>query len=147
MKVILLQEVRNLGKIGEVVEVKDGYAHNFLMPNSLALKASSANVKIAEHAKKAQAAKTEKIKQDAADLAKKIAAASCTISMSAGEDEKLFGAVTSHDIADVLKQEGLVIDKKDIVLSQPIHKLGIYNVEIKLHPEITQELKVWVIKK
>ena len=147
MKLILIEDVKNLGKIGEVVEVKNGHARNYLLPRNLALEASPANLKIVEKTAKRQELKLEKIKQQAAGLAKKLASMSCTITMPAGEDDKLFGAVTAQDIAEALKQEGITIDKKDIILNQPIHRLGIYNVGIKLHSEVTQELKIWVIKK
>ncbi len=147
MKLILLEDVESIGKTGDVVEVKDGYARNFLMPKKLALEINPASLKLAEKSKQKQKLKLEKLKTDALELAKKIAAASCTITMPAGEDDKLFGAVTAQDIAEALKPEGIAIDKKSIVISQPIHKLGIYTVEVKLHPEVTQELKVWVIKK
>lgn len=147
MKLILVKDVENLGKANEIVEVKDGYARNYLLPKNLALEATSANLKIVEKNKRKHQIKLEKIKQQAAEFAKKIASMSCTITMPAGEDDKLFGAVTTQDIAEALKQEGVIIDKKDIILNQLIHSLGIYNVEIKLHPEITQELKIWVIKK
>ncbi len=147
MKLILAEDVKNLGKAGETVEVKNGYARNYLLPKNLALAATPANLKIIEKNKREKQLKLEKVKQQAAELAKKIASISCTITMPAGEDDRLFGAVTAQDIAETLKQEGIIVEKKNIIINQPIHRLGIYNVEIKLHPEITQELKVWVIKK
>jgi len=147
MKLILLEDIENLGKAGQIIEVKDGYARNYLIPRALALEATTPNLKIAEKARQKQQLKLEKIKQQATQIAKKLSSTSCTITMPAGEDDKLFGAVTAQDIAEALKQEGIVIDKKDIILKAPIHKLGIYSVEVKLHPEISQELKVWVIKK
>ena len=147
MKLILVEDVGNLGKAGDTVEVKDGYARNYLLPKNLALLATDASLKIVEKNKREKQLKLEKIKQQAAELAKRLASMSCTITMPAGEDDKLFGAVTVQDIAEGLKAEGIMVDKKNIILNQSIHRLGIYNVEIRLHPEITQELKVWVIKK
>ena len=147
MKLILVEDVGNLGKAGDTVEVKDGYARNYLLPKNLALLATDASLKIVEKNKREKQLKLEKIKQQAAELAKRLASMSCTITMPAGEDDKLFGAVTVQDIAEGLKAEGIMVDKKNIILNQSIHRLGIYNVEIRLHPEITQDLKVWVIKK
>ena len=147
MKLILVEDVEKLGKAGDTVEVKDGYARNYLLPKNLALSATDASLKIVEKNKREKQVKLEKVKQQAAELAKRLASMSCTITMPAGEDDKLFGAVTVQDIAEALKQEGIMVDKKNITLNQPMHRLGIYNAEIKLHPEITQELKVWVIKK
>jgi len=147
MKLILVENVEDLGKAGETVEVKIGYARNYLLPKNLALEVTASNLKIIEKNKKKQQIKSEKVKQQATELAKRVATVSCTITMPAGEDDKLFGAVTTQDIADSLKQENIIIDKKDIVIGEPIHKLGIYNVQVKLHPEVMQELKVWVIKK
>jgi len=147
MKVILLEDIKKIGKTGDTIDVKNGYARNYLFPKNLALEATFGNLQVAEKSKHKKQLKIEKIKEQAADLAKKLAATSCTIAMPAGEDEKLFGSVTAADIVGALEQEGIAIDKKDIVISQPMHKLGIYNVVIKLHPEVAQELKVWVIKK
>lgn len=147
MKVLLLKDVESLGKTGDTVEVKNGYARNYLIPHDLAIEATSANLKIIEKNKQKQQLKLTKMKEEALELAKRLAAMSCTISMPAGEDDKLFGAVTAQDIAEALKQEGIIIDKKNIMLQQPINRLGIYNVGVKLYPEVTQELKVWVIKK
>ncbi len=147
MKLILVEDVETLGKAGDVIDIKDGYARNYLLPKNLALQMNTANLKLVEKNKEKQKLKLEKVKQQAKETAKKIASISCTITMPAGEDDKLFGAVTAHDIAEVLKQEGIMVDKKSIVINQPMHRLGIYNVEIKLHPEVVQELKVWVIKK
>lgn len=147
MKLILLQDVEGLGRCGDTIEVKNGYARNYLIPKDLVTEVTSTNLKIIEKVKQRQQIKLEKAKQQAAQIAKKISSTSCTITMPAGEDDKLFGAVTAQDIADALKQESIIIDKKDIVINQPIHRLGIYTVVVKLHPEVTQELKVWVIKK
>ncbi|MFH0731749.1 MAG: 50S ribosomal protein L9 [Candidatus Omnitrophota bacterium] len=147
MKLILLENVDNLGKMGDAIEAKDGYARNCLLPKGLALEATASNLKIVEKKKQKQQQKLDRIKQEAREAAKKLTLVSCTITMPAGEDDKLHGSVTAQDIADALEQEGIKIDKKNIVINQPINKLGIYSCEVKLHPEVTQELKVWVIKK
>lgn len=147
MKLILIEDVKTLGKAGEVINVKDGYARNYLLPKNLALKASTENMKVAEKNKQKKQLKLMKAKEQASELAKRLASTSCTIATAAGEDDKLFGAVTTQHIADALKQEDILIDKKAIAMPEPIHRLGIYNVMVKLHPEVSQELKVWVIKK
>ena len=109
MKLILADDVKKLGKTGDTVDVADGYARNYLIPRGLAFKATPGNMKVVEKKKEMQRAQMEKAKQEAEALAKKIAAISCTITMAAGEDDKLFGAVTTQDITDVLKQEGIIM--------------------------------------
>lgn len=146
MKVILTQDISNLGKVGEVVQVSDGYGRNFLIPQGKALLATPQNLKIFEHQKHLEKQRTEKEKREAEKLAKRLESLSCTIPMAAGEGEKLFGAVTSLDIEAALKNEGINIDRKKIILEEPIKTLGIYTVPIKLHQGITANLKVWVVK-
>lgn len=146
MKVILKEDVQNLGKSGEVVEVKAGYARNFLIPKGLSLEATSENLKVFEEYKRIKQLKVEKERKQAQELAKKIERISCTIVMQANE-EQLYGAVTNADIAKALEQEGIVVDKKDILLDEPIKTLGVYQVPVKLHPEVKQQVKVWVVKK
>ncbi|MFH2138434.1 MAG: 50S ribosomal protein L9 [Candidatus Omnitrophota bacterium] len=146
MKVVLKEEVKKIGKIGDIVDVKSGYARNFLIPQGKALEANNKNLKIFEEYKRVQMKKMEKEKQAAQEIAKKIAHVSCTIVMQAHE-EQLYGAVTNADIAKALEQEGITIDKKDILLEEPIKALGVYQVDVKLHPEVKQQVKVWVVKK
>ena len=146
MKVILKEDISKLGKTGEVVVVKPGYARNFLLPQGKALLANQQNLKIFEDFKRVQDKKLKGEKQAAEVIAKKIAHVSCTIVMQANEDQ-LYGAVTNADIAKSLEQEGLTIDKKNILLEEPIKELGVYQVVVKLHPEVKQQVKVWVVKK
>jgi len=147
MKVILKEDVERLGKAGEMVEVSDGYARNFLIPQSKAIKATVENVKQLQHQKRVVSHKINKAKMEAENLAAKIESLSCTISMHAGEKDKLFGSVTSKDIVQSLREEGIEIDKKHIILEEPIKALGVYTVPIKLHPEVVANLKVWIVKK
>ena len=147
MEIILKEDIFGLGKAGMVVKVKSGHARNFLIPRGLGLEVTNANLKVIEHQRKLKEQKSQEIKQQAQDKAKKLESVSCTISMNAGEDDKLFGAVTTADIAEALNAEGVVVDKKDIVLAEDMNKLGIYHVTVKLHSEVTQQLKVWVVKK
>ncbi len=146
MKIILKEDVTKIGKIGDIVEVKSGYARNFLIPQAKALEATKSNLKLFEDYKRAQAKKQEKEKQEALELAKKIEHVSCTIVMPAHE-EQLYGSVTNADIAKALLQDGITIDKKDILLDDPIKALGVYQVTVKLHPEVKQQVKVWVVQK
>ena len=147
MKVILLNDVESLGKIGDVVSVKDGFARNYLFPKKLAITETKESLKVLEARKKRYAQDIVKEKAKFEELAKKISGVSFTISAQAGEEDKLFGSVTAEDIRDTLLAEGIQIDKKQIHLKEPIKKLGIYQVEIKLHPEIMTSAKIWVVKK
>ena len=146
MKVILKEDVSNLGKIGDMVAVADGYGRNYLLPRGLAVEASTRNVKILEHQKKVIKAKIQKQKSGAELLANKLSSVSCTVAKKAGEEDKLFGSVTTKDIEEALKTEGFSIDRKQILLEEPIKRLGVYSVTIKIHPEVTTEVKVWVVK-
>ena len=146
MKVILTQTVDRLGKIGDIVNVKDGYARNYLFPKNAAKEATPGNMKILDSLKKKQALSEAKRLDEAKALAQMITALSITISARAGEEEKLFGTVTAEMISAALKNEKIAIDKKDIVLDEPIKKLGVYQVGVKVHPEVKASLRVWVVK-
>lgn len=147
MKVILIDDIDALGKLGDVVDVKRGYARNFLFPRNLAMQANDKNLKLLEQKKKIREQQLAKEKSEIEKLAERIAGMSCTIPVAAGEEEKLFGSVTAEHIAEAFVSEGININKKQIHLAGPIHKLGVYQVEIKLHPEITTSTKVWVVRK
>ncbi len=146
MKVVLKQDIEKLGSIGDVVSVANGYGRNYLIPHGLALKATPGAEKVAEQIKKSKARKIDEEKVEFEEIAKKLSSLSLTIPVQVGEDEKMYGSVTSIDIANMLKQEGMEIDRKNIVLKEPIKKLGIFNIQVKLHPEVTAEVKMWVIK-
>ena len=146
MKVILTQTVDSLGKIGDIVNVKDGYARNYLFPKNAAKEATLGNMKILDSLKKKQSLEDAKRLDEAKALAQMIAALSITISARAGEEEKLFGTVTTEMISAALGAEKITVDKKDIVLDEPIKKLGVYQVEVKVHPEVKASLKVWIVK-
>jgi len=147
MKVILIEDVKSVGSMGDIINVKDGYARNFLFPEKLARPAVNSNLKIIENIKKKKALNAAKEKKAAETLKDRISSFSCTIAVEAGDDDKLFGSVTASDISEALKQEELVIDKRNIILEENIKKLGVYIVSVKLHPEVTAEVKVWVVKK
>jgi large subunit ribosomal protein L9 len=146
MKVILTQVVDRLGKAGDCLNVKDGYARNFLFPKNLAKEATPANIKSLESLKKKQAVEDEAKLKEAKALADRIAALSVTIRAKSADEEKLFGAVTAEMISEALRSENISADKKDIVINEPIKKLGAYQVSVKVHPEIKAILKVWIVK-
>ena len=147
MKVILLEAIDKLGKIGDVVTVKEGFARNFLIPQKKARLATAGNMKSLESLKKKEAAETAKQVEAARALANRISSLSLTISAEAGDEEKLFGSVTSDAISDALKDEGITIDKKDVIIEEPIKKLGVYQVTVKVHPEVKASLRLWIVKK
>lgn len=146
MKVILLEEVRSLGKSGEQVTVKDGYARNYLIPRKLALRATPENLRTFANGQKARSKKAAREVAEAKAMGEKIATLSLTISRLAGEEDKLFGSVTNADVAEALEKEGLKIDKRKIVLADPLRALGIFEVPVHLHPEVTVNVKVWIVK-
>lgn len=146
MKVILTQTIDRLGKVGDIVNVKDGYARNYLFPKNAAKEATPGNMKTLDSLKKKQAAEDAEKLALAKALADKIAALSITVRAKAGEEEKLFGTVTTEMISMALGNEKILVDKKDIVLDEPIKKLGVYQVGVKVHPEVKASLKVWIVK-
>ncbi|MBI5298856.1 MAG: 50S ribosomal protein L9 [Deltaproteobacteria bacterium] len=146
MQVILKESIKSLGGAGDVVNVKDGFARNFLFPQGKAVHANPANLKELEHHKKVISIKQSKLKKEAEVLAEKVVGLSITIRKEAGEEDKLFGSVTTKDIADALRAENFLIDKKLIHLKDPIRQLGVTEVPVRLHPEVTATLKVWVVK-
>jgi large subunit ribosomal protein L9 len=146
MEVVLKKDHENLGVALDVVAVKDGYARNFLIPQGIAVPASEGNKKTVAEAKKLSEKREEKKLKEARQLAKKIEGVPCTIPVNVGEEEKLFGSVTSQEIADFLKKEGIEIDKRDIELEEPIKQLGVYSVKIMLYKDVSAKLKVWVVK-
>jgi len=145
MQVILREDIEKLGKIGDLVKVADGYARNFLVPMKKAIEATPKNVNAMEHARKMVSDRLRKLKKEATAEADKIKGLSITIKAKTGEEGKLFGSVTSMDIAEAAKAQGVVIDKRKIVLAEPIKRLGEFTVPVKLHADIASELKVSVV--
>ena len=146
MEVILREEIDNLGRRGDVVKVAPGYARNYLLPKRLAVAANDSNKKIVEQEKQAYLRRESKEIGDANDLAKMMASVEVTIAQKAGENDHLFGSVTSQDIAAALEKAGYTIDRRKVVLAEPIKALGDYKVTVKLHREVSVELPVHVIK-
>jgi len=147
MKVILSKDVDKLGKAGEVVETKSGYARNFLIPQGIARPTTPGNLRLIEEEQKLKEQRAKKELTQAEKLASKIGTISCTIAKEAGPDDKLFGAITTLDVVDALADENIKIDKHDVLLEEPIKELGIFHVEIKLHPQVIAKVKIWVVKK
>lgn len=145
MKVILNENIETLGHIGDIVKVAPGYARNFLLPKKLAVVATENNAKALEHAKRQMAYKKNKALDAAKNLCAKMEALSIVISHKAGEEGKLFGAVTNMEIAAYLKANGFDIDRKSVVLADAIKHLGEFSAKVKLHPEVSATLKISVV--
>ncbi|GMU62236.1 MAG: 50S ribosomal protein L9 [Myxococcales bacterium] len=144
MKLILREDVYNLGKSGEIVNVKDGYARNFLLPRNLAMLANDANVRQLEHEKAVIELRQQKMKGAAQELAKKFENAAVKITRKVGEQDKLYGSVTALDIAEALAAASLKVERRMIHLPDPIRAVGEFEVELRLHREVTAKVKVTV---
>ncbi len=160
MEVILNQDVDKIGRAGAIVKVKNGFARNFLLPQGLAVLCTPLNLQKFKQAEQKKAQESEKAKSGAEELRKRLAGLSLTIPAlvhsvpsepqeggAKQKEENLYGSISSLDIANALKEEGIEIDKESIILEEPIKALGIYEVMVKLHPQISANLKVWVVKK
>jgi large subunit ribosomal protein L9 len=147
MEVILCQDIAALGKTGEIVKVKDGHARNYLIPRQLALAATKDNKKKIEAVKAKQTAAYEEKKSVAMAEAEKLSKVSCTLSVEVNDQEKLYGAVSESEILRALEQEGYKFERKDLVLEKPVEELGIFEVGVKLHPEVIGKFRLWVTKK
>ena len=146
MRIILLQDIETLGKTGSQCDVKDGYARNYLIPRGFALKASPVNIKRFQEINRLKESAKKREMKKVNELADKLKALSLTIPVQVGEEDRLFGAVTSQSIAEQLQEKGYEIDKRQILLEEPIKTLGVFDVPVKLHPEVTATVKVWVVK-
>jgi large subunit ribosomal protein L9 len=147
MQVILRDDMDNLGKSGEVVNVKEGYARNFLLPRGHAIKATAGDIARVEHEKRIIAARTAKLAKEAQAEADNLSQVSVSIARAVGEEDKLFGSVTGRDISEALKEKGVHVDAKKIHLDEPIKALGMVEVPVKLGRGVTANIKVWVVKK
>ena len=146
MDLILMKDVENLGKMGDEVSVAKGYARNFLIPRGLAVLATDGHRKMVQDQMRLETKRDELRKTSAEELAGKLGELSCTISVQAGEEDKLFGSVGPRDIAAALTTDEMEIDHKQVVLDEPIKQLGVYNVAVKLHAEVDVPAKVWVVR-
>lgn len=146
MKVILRKNYENLGEIGDIVEVKPGFARNFLIPRSIAYTATSGNVKAFEQEKIQIEKREAKELEEAQKIASELENVSISIPVKVGEEDKIFGTVTTQMIADALKEKGFDLDKRKIEITEPIKSLGIYSVNVKLHPSVNTTVKTWVVR-
>ncbi len=146
MKVILRKNFEQLGKIGDLVEVKNGFANNFLIPRQIAYPAMEGNIRALEEEKKLLAKKEARELEVAQNLSSELEKVSVSIPVKVGEEDKLFGAVTTQMIADAIKEKGFEIDKRKIEIEEPIKSLGIYSVKVKLHPEVSCAVKTWIVR-
>jgi len=146
MEVILREDIEKLGTRGQLVKVAPGYARNFLLPKRLAVPATDANRKIVEQERQAHLRREARETADAQDLAKLMATVNVTISQKAGENDQLFGSVTARDIGDALEKQGYTIDRRKILLADPIRQLGEHKVTLRLHKDVTIEIPVNVVR-
>ena len=146
MRVILKQEVSNLGDAGDVVKVAPGYGRNFLMPRGLAIPASEGSVRELEHQKRVAEAIARKQLAAAKELAAKLEQAAITLRRAAGDDDKLFGSVTNRDIVEALAAEGTTVDRRSVQLDENIRSIGMFNVPVRLHRQVSANIRVFVIR-
>ena len=146
MEVILREDIDKLGSRGQLVKVTAGYARNFLLPRRMAVVATEANKKIVEQERQSHLRKEAKQKTEAEDLGKMMAGVTVTISQKAGENDQLFGSVTSKDVADALAQKNFTIDRRKVLMDEPIKQLGEFKVPVRLHRDVTAEVTVQVVK-
>lgn len=147
MKVILKQDIKDLGKGGDLVEVKDGFARNYLIPQGLVAEATSKNVKNVEHVQKMISKRLATEAAESMAISERIAQVSITISKRVGENNRLFGSVTRKDIEEALREEGILINRKQIQIDDNIKELGVYDIGIRLPQNIDAHLKLWVVAK
>lgn len=145
MKVILQEDVDTLGKAGDIVKVADGYGRNYLIPKRLAIPADVRNLRALEHDRRVIEARSKKVRRSAEEMGGRLSSLSLTIPAKAGEEGKLFGAVTSRDIAEALERAGVAVDRRMVLLEEPIKQVGDYKVKIKAGTDIVPEVSVSVV--
>lgn len=146
MEVVLLKDVEKLGSAGSVVNVKPGYARNFLLPGGLAAPATPQRLQAAEAAKRRSQQEAQKLRTGAEALKQKLEALSLTLKLAVGEEEKAFGSVTAHEILEALKREGIELERHALQLAEPIKTLGVFEIPVRVHAEVSATLKLWVVK-
>jgi large subunit ribosomal protein L9 len=146
MEVILTQKVEGLGDRGDVVRVKEGYARNFLFPKSFAVPSTAGQKRALAEENRLHVVRDRKLKQTVEAVAEKMKGLSCTLVVQAGEEDKLYGSVTANDVAKAIQDQGFEVDHRQVILEEPIKKLGVYTVPVRLHREVEIPIKVWVVK-
>ena len=147
MKVILREDIDDLGQAGQVIEVKSGYGRNFLFPRNLAIPATKANLKAIGEVSRQKDQRERKNRRDAEKVKESIEKLSISTEVMVGEEDRLFGSVTNADVAKLLEAEGVIVDKRAVLLEEPIKALGIYTIPVKIAKDVTADLKLWVVKK
>ena len=160
MRVILKQDIKNMGQGGEIINVADGYARNYLIPKGLVVHATTRNMKQLEHDQRLIQARIKKVRAEAATVAERIEGLSVTISMLVGEGNRLFGSVSSKDIEEALREEGILVDRRNILVSEAVNNengepvidkhikgLGVYRIPVQLHSDVRVNLMVWIVAK
>jgi large subunit ribosomal protein L9 len=147
MKVILRQDIRDLGKAGQTIEVKSGYGRNFLIPRNLAVVATRANLKAIDEIERQNQFRLRKMMREAEQLKLRLEKLSLTCEMLVGEEDKIFGSVTSQNVAELLLAQGVEIEKRNVLLEEPIKSLGVYTVPVKIEKDVIAQVKLWVIRK
>ena len=147
MKVILRQDIPDLGKVGQIVEVKAGYGRNYLIPRNLAIAASKGNVRAIDEIERQSQIRERKKLREAERLKIRLEKLSLTSEVLVGEEDKIFGSVTAQNIVDLLETEGVTVQKRNVLLEEPIKSLGVYTVPIKIEKELVANVKLWVIRK
>lgn len=146
VELILLEDIKGLGTMGEQVKVKDGYARNFLLPREKAMRATSDAIRRLE-ARRAKIKAEEEARKNAAEqLAETLGRMSVTLTVEAGDDDQLYGSVGPQQVAEALQENNVQVDRKQVQMDEPIKQLGVYNVEVSLHPEVQTTVKVWVVR-
>ncbi|MEW5701334.1 MAG: 50S ribosomal protein L9 [Candidatus Zixiibacteriota bacterium] len=147
MKIILRDDIDNVGRCGEVVTVKDGFARNYLIPRNLAIPATPGMLRSIDQVGKQKEQRDRKRLREAERIRLAIEKTSCTAEVLVGEEDKVFGSVTAANIAELLEEKGFEVDRRDILLEEPLKALGVYTVDVKIDRDVTAKLKVWVVKK
>ena len=145
MQLILTQDVQDLGTAGDVVNVKSGFGANYLVPQGMAVLCTPRNKSRLEHETRAVEARIVRERKDAQDVSKKLTGTSVTLTRLVGDDDKIFGSVTTKDIAEALENDGIKVDRRQIMLEAPLKALGVYEVDVKLHRDVRAQIKVWVV--
>ena len=147
MKVILREDIPELGTAGSTIEVRDGYGRNYLIPRNLAIPATKANLKAVDEIAKQKEMREKKLRRGSEIIKDKIEKLELSTEVLVGEEDKLFGSITNHDIASLLEQNGVTVDKRAIQLEEPIKALGVYTIPVKVDKELTAHVKLWVVKR
>ncbi len=145
MEVILQKDVEKVGRAGEIVKVRMGFARNYLLPRGLAVLATKRSVRQVEHLRKSAEAKAQRVLRDVQELAKKIEQAEIQLKVKVGDQGKLFGSITSKDLEEALQKAGITVDRKAILLEEPAKSVGAYTADVRLHTDVTAKLKFWVV--